>query len=261
MITKAKYILRFDDICPTMNWKIWDKIEEILNEHKIKPVMAVIPDVKDEKLFMEPPKKDFWDRVKKWQEMGWTIGLHGYQHKFEIFLTKKDFKTLCNYSEFAGLPYDVQKYKIQEAIKIFKHNGIEPYCWIAPASNFDQTTLKILNEFNLKIISFGYYLRPIKNQGFVFIPQQLWWFMWLPFGLWTICFHHNTWDERTLKKFEKDILKFKNYIVDFKEVAERWNVENINLTDKIFYFLFLNLIRIYGRAKRFFLKIKNEGSI
>ena len=45
--TDTKYLLRFDDLCPTMNWKIWSEIEAVLLERRLKPVLAVVPDNQD----------------------------------------------------------------------------------------------------------------------------------------------------------------------------------------------------------------------
>ena len=43
----GKFIIRLDDACPTMDKKKWDKIEKILNELNIKPLVAIIPNNKD----------------------------------------------------------------------------------------------------------------------------------------------------------------------------------------------------------------------
>ena len=40
----ANYIVRMDDACPTMNSERWDRVERILDNHDIHPVVAVIPD-------------------------------------------------------------------------------------------------------------------------------------------------------------------------------------------------------------------------
>ena len=61
-----RYLLRFDDICPTMNWAIWDKVEEGLRRHDVRPILAVVPDNHDSKLRIDPPRADFWDRVRQW---------------------------------------------------------------------------------------------------------------------------------------------------------------------------------------------------
>jgi hypothetical protein len=51
------FLLRFDDICPTMNWRIWLEVDGLLLERNIKPIIAVIPDDKNQALFMEKEKK------------------------------------------------------------------------------------------------------------------------------------------------------------------------------------------------------------
>jgi hypothetical protein len=51
------FLLRFYDICPTMNWRIWLEVDGLLLERNIKPIIAVIPDDKNQALFMEKEKK------------------------------------------------------------------------------------------------------------------------------------------------------------------------------------------------------------
>jgi len=43
----SRYLLRFDDISPYMNWEIWDEIEAHLDALDVKPLVAIIPDCKD----------------------------------------------------------------------------------------------------------------------------------------------------------------------------------------------------------------------
>src|SRR5262252_3697380 len=80
--TSTKYLLRFDDICPTMNWQVWSEIEAALLDQDLKPILAVVPDNQDPVLKVDPPVEDFWERVRTWQARGWTIALHGYQHRY-----------------------------------------------------------------------------------------------------------------------------------------------------------------------------------
>lgn len=245
MFTKAKYILRFDDICPTMNWNLWEKIENLLVHYNIKPILAVIPDVKDPELLIENPKNDFWDRVKEWKKRGWSIALHGYQHKF-VTKNTGDFSKLFNYSEFAGLPYEEQKIKIEKAIDIFRTNGIEPDLWIAPASSFDKVTLKILKENKINITSCGFYLKPVIQDNFIFIPQQLWWFRWVPFGLWTIAFHHNFWDDKKRKTFEIYLKNYAKFIISLKEALIYFPPKKVNILDKGFFYFYTFLVKGYS---------------
>ena len=126
----AQYLIRFDDLCPTMNWQVWAEIESILVEHQITPLLAVVPDNRDQKLAVAPAHPAFWEQVRKWQARGWTIALHGYQH---LYITKdRGIVGIQHRSEFAGLPAKVQEDKLRKATEIFHDEGIEPKVWIAP---------------------------------------------------------------------------------------------------------------------------------
>ena len=63
----SKYLIRFDDLCPTMNWDMWSRIESVLLEHKISPLLAVVPDNQDRKLVAGAAREDFWDRVARFR--------------------------------------------------------------------------------------------------------------------------------------------------------------------------------------------------
>src|SRR5215472_8164987 len=100
----ARYLIRFDDICPTMNWVIWERVEKILVSTGIKPILAVVPDNQDPRLRAAEPNLDFWNKVRGWQSRGWTIGLHGYQH---LASTRDGGVLKINkWGEFSGLKFD-----------------------------------------------------------------------------------------------------------------------------------------------------------
>ena len=65
--------------------------------------------------------------MRVWQGRGWTIGLHGYQHKYVT--RDSDVIGINNYSEFAGLLEDVQAFKLRMAFEIFRREGIRPEVW------------------------------------------------------------------------------------------------------------------------------------
>src|SRR5687767_4013101 len=125
-----QYLLRFDDICPTMNWGVWTEIERILVGCGVKPVLAVVPDNRDPMLEVDLPVHDFWDRVRAWQKRGWTIALHGFQHRYVT--PNAGICGLSNKSEFAGLRVEEQREKLRRAMEIFKREGIVARVWIAP---------------------------------------------------------------------------------------------------------------------------------
>src|SRR5437660_1103665 len=78
----ARFLIRFDDVCPTMNWAIWNDLESLLGSIGVKPIVAVVPDNRDPALVVAPAVSDFWDRVRGWKARGWSIGIHGHQHVY-----------------------------------------------------------------------------------------------------------------------------------------------------------------------------------
>ena len=79
-ISKAKYLIRLDDSCSTQKRENWEKIENILDQLNIKPIVAVIPFNKDKSLFINKQDKFYWEKVKSWQNKGWEIAVHGHSH-------------------------------------------------------------------------------------------------------------------------------------------------------------------------------------
>ena len=214
------FILRFDDLCPTVNWKIWDGVEELLLELGIQPIISVIPDNRDKALIYGSPGENFWKRVRSWQERGWTIGLHGYQH---CYLTKNPgMYGRTGRSEFAGLPPEVQEIKLRNAMRIFRSYGLKPEVWVAPAHSFDASTVEILARLGLRIINDGYALFPYEDRhGVVWIPQQMGRFRKVPIGVWTVCLHFNRWNEEELTQFREDLGRFRQTIVSVEDVLQQ----------------------------------------
>ena len=173
-----------------MKLEVWLKFEEILDEFSIKPIIGVIPDCKDPKLRYRKPMVEFWDWIRHLKRKGWIIAMHGYQH---LYVTENSgLIDLNKYSEFAGLPYEVQAEKIRKAYEIFLLNRIKPDFWMAPAHSFDLNTLKALKELtDIEYITDGFAIFPFEKYGFKWLPQQLWKFRRFPFGVWTICLHPN----------------------------------------------------------------------
>jgi hypothetical protein len=212
----ARYLVRFDDVCPTMNWSVWSAVEQILDRYSVRPMLAVVPDNRDRKLQVDAPREDFWSRVRDWQSRDWTIGLHGYQH-----LYNSDCAGVIGIhagSEFAGLPEHEQRIKLQAAVRIFEQQSVKPEVWIAPGHSFDMTTVALLPQFGIDVISDGFYWRGLRYGGCRWIPQQLWRFRSMPFGTWTVCFHINAWQPRDLELFERAIATYAGAVVRMGDV-------------------------------------------
>src|SRR4051812_5394902 len=135
---KARYIVRFDDICPTMNWGVWDEVESHLIARGIRPILAVVPDNRDPALEVGTLREDFWPRVRHWQSLGWTIATHGLHHLYET--RSSGLLGLNESSEFAGLGVNEQRRKLETARSIMGDNGVSSDTWIAPAHSFDEAT-------------------------------------------------------------------------------------------------------------------------
>jgi predicted deacetylase len=218
---KAKYLLRFDDLSPAMNWRVWAEIEEALVRKRIQPLLAVVPDNRDPTLQLEAPVDNFWQRVRGWQALGWTVGLHGFQHKYVT--EHAGIVTAKTKSEFAGLPARDQEDKLRRGVEIFVRQGINPNVWIAPNHSFDSTTVTLLPELGMRVISDGQCRFPfVCSQEMFWVPQQLSRLKPAPAGIWTVCYHHNQWTPSVLAQFHRDLDRYEDNIWPLEKVMQTW---------------------------------------
>lgn len=227
----CRYLVRFDDICPTMNWPAWEAIEAHLVRHDVKPILAVVPDNQDPKLKVGPPRADFWNRVRRWQAMGYTIALHGYQHRY----VNRDAGIigLTPQSEFAGLPIREQEAKLRAALAIFEAEGVRADAWVAPSHSFDRTTVAILAQLGVTVISDGLWHRPFTDAGGItWIPQQLWGFRAKPGGVWTVCNHHNDWSDQRIEAFGKALQTYAARLTSVPTVLRDYAGRRLTLYDR-----------------------------
>ena len=167
-MSNRKILLRFDDICPTMNWTQWNKAKVLLDKVGVKPMLGIVPDNYDPELQIDEPREDFWEYIKELQQNGYTIAMHGYHHKFEL---KADgIVTKYKISEFAGLPYDVQLEKIRKGKDLMKSHGVETDIFFAPAHSYDDNTLRALAVCGFRYVSDGMSSRPYVSHGIKLIP-------------------------------------------------------------------------------------------
>lgn len=231
---QAWYLIRFDDICPAMNWRVWTMIEAILIERGIKPILAVVPENRDPGLVLGPPAADFWQRVRRWRDWGWTIAMHGYQH---LYVTADPgVLRVSRRSEFAGLPRKDQAEKLALAAETFRAQGIEPRVWVAPGHSFDHTTLSLLPALGIDIISDGFSLYPFLDAaGLLWIPVQMAQLRPVPPGIWTVCCHHNCWDPTAVQRFAHQIDRHQRQITDVDSVAAAFRLRRHSLLDWAFH--------------------------
>ena len=245
----ARYVLRFDDLCPTMDRARWAPLERALIDLDIKPIVAVVPDNGDPSLMVDPPDPSFWDSVRRWQDLGWTIAVHGHRH---VYVTDDPgIVRLNRRSEFAGLPRDDQRDKLEAALAIFDREGVEGPSWVAPSHSFDRATLSVLRELEIDTISDGLFRLPHRDpEGPFWVPQQLWRFRQMPPGVWTVCSHPNTMTPDGVRGLVDDMTRFRSRTTDLEEIRKVFGARPASPMDGLTSRGFLGLKRAKGLLSR-----------
>ncbi|MBR5579171.1 MAG: DUF2334 domain-containing protein [Lachnospiraceae bacterium] len=242
-----KIAVRLDDITPDMNWENFRRLEKLLDQYKIAPLIGIVPDNQDSNLKKDAVTADFNLQIKKWEDKEWTFAMHGWRH---LYTTKKGgVFPLNSFSEFAGVPIERQREMLCDGKKKFLEMGIIPQIFMAPGHSFDKNTLRVLKELGFQYITDGFGIRPYRWQGLKFLP--------IAFqknkdiekkeGYTTLVFHTNTMKEQDFTAFEKVLEKHQKDFISFKEYLE---VSAIRQT-------LVGRIREYGMAtlKRLLVKI------
>jgi len=186
----AQYLLRIDDLCPTVSPERWGRFQSLIEEFGLKPILAVVPDNRDPELEVSAPDAAFWERTRALESAGAAIGLHGYRH---VCVERgRSLIDLHRTSEFAGVPAEAQRAWIAGGLGILRGHGLNPNIWVAPRHGFDAETLRALLGEGILLLSDGFARRPFLRHGITWIPQQLWAPVEKSCGLWTICVHPNT---------------------------------------------------------------------
>lgn len=198
MENKRKVLLRFDDICPTMNWKQWNRAKATLDKRGATALLGVIPDNQDPALKIDSPREDFWLYIKELQCQGFCIAMHGYQHVFDVQAC--GIATPKKHSEFAGHPYAEQYRRLKEGKRILNEHGIETDVFFAPAHSYDYNTLKALHNLGFKYISDGRSFKPYQRYGITCLPERTGGIPQMKEdGYYTIVLHAHEWAKEAKK--------------------------------------------------------------
>ena len=57
-MNKLNILIRFDDICPTMDYSQFKKATDLLDKYNVHPLIGVIPECQDEELLIEEYHSD-----------------------------------------------------------------------------------------------------------------------------------------------------------------------------------------------------------
>lgn len=222
---KNSSAFRLDDITPDMKWDNFLRVKAIFDEHQIKPLIGVVPDNQDGLLHFEDNKEDFWEQIRELQKQGWMVAQHGYRH---VYVTEKSGVLKINsFSEFAGVEYEEQLFKVTDGKKILEDNEVATSIFMAPGHTYDKNTLRALKERGFEYVTDGYGRVPYAWHGLKFYPCRSGSYKLL-LGCNTICLHTNVMCEKDFVALERFILEHRADIVDYKEMLE--NVPAIKRT-------------------------------
>lgn len=219
-----KILVRFDDLCPTMNYTQWQRAVRILETYDVHPLLGVIPDCRDPELQIEPEHADFWKYMRTLQQKGYTLAMHGYQHVYDRKqqgLVNESYRT-----EFAGHPYEVQYEKIRKGKQALLQHGIQTDVFFAPSHSYDEATLRALAENGFRYVSDGKSIKPFLHNGVICIPCHASGAAVIrgP-GYYTSVFHAHEWVRPDKAQgYDELVALCKEYhdeIVDFTEYARR----------------------------------------
>lgn len=240
--TPARYLLRFDDLSPTMSRKQWEPFLAIITRHSLRPILAVIPDNQDPDLKIEEPDPQFWDRMRTLQTGGATIAMHGYRHLCES--SGKSILQVHRKSEFAGVDEQTQRKWIRTGISILRGHGLKPRLFVAPRHGFDHATLRALIAEGLHFLSDGFATRPFTRGKVVWIPQQLWEPAKKNSGLWTICIHANTASAVVAEELDTFLRGSAEQFLSFDDVMENYDCLSLNWTERLNAWLAAQRVRL-----------------
>lgn len=241
----AKYLIRLDDACPTMDAEKWRRVEDMLDFYCIRPMVGIIPKNADHKQQIDKEDVNFWQKAKAWEDKGWAIALHGFDH---CYISKEGgINPFWNRSEFAGVPLDIQKQKIENGIRILKNHDLSPRYFFAPSHTFDKNTLIALRKCsNIRIVSDTIATKPYKRNEFIFIPQLGGHCTEIKIpGIWTFCLHPSMMNENDFKLTETFFQKHSTEFIGFDDL----NLDNISkksLFSKLLSFSYFTYRKIRG---------------
>ena len=245
----ARYLLRLDDACAGMHDRRWARIEQLFDELAIKPIVAIVPDNRDPELDHGELLDDFWTQARGWQEKGWAIALHGYQHIMHpVAVTTPQYLPFHDRSEFVGLSLDQQAEKMRQGLAVMAQHGVMPTMWVAPAHAFDRVTVEaLLRETKIRMVSDGIARDQYFEDGIHWLPQTLWSLADKSGGLWTVCLHPSTMGDAEFDRLEAQLRgAFAGRVTSVDEVV--LHTRPRSFADRIEAFRFWQRHRI-GRGK------------
>ena len=219
-------------------------MEDILDKYHVKPLVGVIPQNEDPDTMIDAEDLLFWEKVRQWENKGWAIAMHGYNH---VCITEDGGINPVHYrSEFAGLSYEDQSKKITEGYETLKAHGIEPTYFFAPSHTYDMTTLKaILNNTSIRNVCDTIATKPYRWQNeLVIVPCQMGRLREMPInGYWCACYHPNQMEDHQFSVLDSFLQMHHHEMQPFTDIPLN-NVGSKSAFDKMLSILYFTMRRI-----------------
>lgn len=98
-------------------------------------------------------------------------------------------------SEFAGLSYDEQFFKLKAGKDILVREGVWQPVFMAPSHSFDINTVRALTALGFEYITDGYGMYSYQLGDLTAVPQLFASPLHMGFGIYTVCLHPNNMNE------------------------------------------------------------------
>ena len=211
----TKIIVRFDDICPNIDWEKFLYIKTKIQDLGIRSLLGVIPENKDKSFFKYQYNDSFFDLIYNYKNYGDSIAQHGTYHRYTS--NSPGILKINKRSEFAGHDFQYQYSLIKKGKEILqKHNCWQPI-FMAPSHSFDLNTIEALKKLGFESISDGYGFFPYKRDGIEFVPQISSRPFNSGFGLATICIHSDNLSELKIKNLIDFLSINRSRIINYEE--------------------------------------------
>ena len=228
----AQYLLRFDDLCPTIPPARWEQFRKLVEEFRICPILAVVPDNQDPDLNCEAQDPSFWADLRTMEAAGAVIAAHGYRH---VCLSRgRSLLNLHRKTEFAGVDFKIQRDWIRAGLGILRGKGLNPRMWVAPRHGFDHNTLRALRDMGVEYISDGFARVPFHRHGVTWIPQQLWSPLAKTRGLWTICLHPYVAGASEVERLRSFLQQHGAQFTSFDRVLKEFPARSLGLGERVY---------------------------
>jgi predicted deacetylase len=213
----SKFVLRFDDIAPAMDWQKFEVFESLARELDLPVLVGVVPDCVDPKLSVGPAKVNFWDIVRSWSALGWTIAQHGHTHQY---VTKNGgMFGVGRKSEFAGLPANQQFAALEAGKNIMVSEGVWQPVFMAPGHSLDLVTIALLARLGFQFITDGYGVYPYPVGELIAVPQLFSVPIHFGLGVYTICLHVNRMSDVEIQRMVAFVRENRQRFISFEQAA------------------------------------------